>query len=240
MLNFVLCDDEINMLNKLSLLFEKAFIKNDFEAQIVFTTSNYKELLSYLTSNMVNVVVLDIEFKNSKINGLDIANEIRKINKDCYIIFITSHFEYLMKAYDYKTFAYLFKSALSVETLSETLNRLFDDISGNTRKFIKIDNKGTFIDLTDIQFIERSGMKLIYHTLHNGNFEAYSSFAKIEENLPQNFVRCHKSFIANINNIVNISLSDNCITFKNGDICYIEPKYKNSFMEMIDYDTIFK
>ena len=68
MLNFVLCDDEINMLNKLSLLFEKAFIKNDFEAQIVFTTSNYKELLSYLTSNMVNVVVLDIEFKNSKIN----------------------------------------------------------------------------------------------------------------------------------------------------------------------------
>ncbi len=240
MLNFVLCDDEINMLNKLSLLFEKAFIKNDFEAQIVFTTSNYKELLSYLTSNMVNVVVLDIEFKNSKINGLDIANEIRKINKDCYIIFITSHFEYLMKAYDYKTFAYLFKSALSVETLSETLNRLFDDISGNTRKFIKIDNKGTFIDLTDIQFIERSGMKLIYHTLHNGNFEAYSSFAKIEENLPQNFVRCHKSFIANINNIVNISLSDNCITFKNGDICYIGPKYKNSFMEMIDYDTIFK
>ena len=145
-----------------------------------------------------------------------------------------------MKAYDYKTFAYLFKSALSVETLSETLNRLFDDISGNTRKFIKIDNKGTFIDLTDIQFIERSGMKLIYHTLHNGNFEAYSSFAKIEENLPQNFVRCHKSFIANINNIVNISLSDNCITFKNGDICYIGPKYKNSFMEMIDYDTIFK
>ncbi len=240
MLNFVLCDDEINMLNKLSLLFEKAFIKNDFEAQIVFTTSNYKELLSYLTSNMVNVVVLDIEFKNSKINGLDIANEIRKINKDCYIIFITSHFEYLMKAYDYKTFAYLFKSALSVETLSETLNRLFDDISGNTRKFIKIDNKGTFIDLTDIQFIERSGMKLIYHTLHTGNFEAYSSFAKIEENLPQNFVRCHKSFIANINNIVNISLSDNCITFKNGDICYIGPKYKNSFMEMIDYDTIFK
>ena len=61
-----------------------------------------------------------------------------------------------------------------------------------------------------------------------------------ENNLPENFVRCHKSFIANINNIVNISLSDNSIEFKNGDVCYIGPKYKNCFMEMIDYDAVCK
>ena len=30
MMNFVLCDDENNMLNKLSILFEKTFVKNDF------------------------------------------------------------------------------------------------------------------------------------------------------------------------------------------------------------------
>ena len=111
--------------------------KNDFEAQILLKTTNYKEILSYMSNNLVNVVVLDIEFKNSQLNELDIANEIRKINKDCYIIFITSHFEYLMKAYDYKTFAYLFKNAINVETLSTTLNRLFEDISGNYRKFLK-------------------------------------------------------------------------------------------------------
>lgn len=155
MLNFVLCDDENNMLNSLSLLFEKSFIQNDFDAQIVLKTSDYKEVLSYMSCNTVNVVVLDIEFKNSELNGLDIADAVRKINKNCYIIFITSHFEYLMKAYDYKTFAYLFKSSLSVDTLSKTLTRLFDDISGNSKKFVKIDNKGTFIDLNDVQFIEK-------------------------------------------------------------------------------------
>lgn len=239
MLNFIICDDDIHMINKLSLLFEKAFIKNDFEAKIVLKTQNYKDVLSFMSSNIVNVVILDIEFKNSKMNGLDIANEIRKINKDCYIIFITSHFEYLMKAYDCKTFAYLFKNSLSVDTLSDTLTRLFDDISGNSRKFLKIDNKGTFLDLNDIQFIEKNRMKIIYHTLH-GCFDTYNSFSKIENNLPKNFVRCHKSFIANINNIVNISLSDNSVEFKNGDVCYIGPKYKNCFMEMIDYDAVCK
>ncbi len=239
MLNFILCDDDIHMINKLSLLFEKAFMKNDFDAKIVLKTSNHKELLSFMSSNPVNVVVLDIEFKNTKINGLNIAEEIRKINKDCYIIFITSHFEYVMEAYDYKTFAYLFKNSLSVDTLSDTLNRLFDDISGTSTKFIKIDGKGTFIDLNDIQFIEKNGMKLIYHTLH-GIFNTYNSFSKIENNLPNNFVRCHKSFIANVNNIAHISLADSSITFKNDEVCYVGPKYKSSLLEVINYDTVAK
>lgn len=239
MLNFIICDDEVHMLNKLCLLFEKTFLKNDFDAQIVLKTSNYKDVLSFMHTNVVNVVVLDIEFKNSKQNGLNIAEEIRKVNKSCYLIFITSHFEYLMEAFDYKTFAYLFKNALTVDLLSDTLTRLFNDISGNSRKFLKIDNKGTFVDLSDIQFIEKNGMKLIYHTSHT-KYETYNSFSKIESKLPENFVRCHKSFIANINNIVHISLSNNCVVFKNNSVCYIGPKYKNCFMEMIDYDAVSK
>lgn len=239
MLNFVICDDDVHMIEKLSLLFEKAFVKNDFDAQIVLKTQNYRELLSFMSSNLVNVVVLDIEFKNSKINGLNIAEAIRKINKDCYIIFITSHFEYIVEAYDYKTFAYLFKNSLSVDTLSNTLNRLFDDISGTTSKFIKVDKKGTFIDLNDIQFIEKRGMKLVYHNSHC-TIDTYNSFSKIENILPSNFVRCHKSYIANINNIAHISIADSSISFKNGEVCYIGPKYKNLLTEVIDYDTVVK
>lgn len=239
MLNFVICDDETHMLNRLSLLFEKAFIKNDLDAKIVLKTSNYKELISYVSTNLVHVIVLDIEFKNSNINGLNIAEEIRKFNKDCYIIFITSHFEYIMQAYEYKTFAYLFKNSISIDTLSDTLLRLFNDISGSHRKFLKIDNKGSFIDLNDVQFIEKNGMKLIYHTFKE-KFETYNSFIRIEDTLPENFVRCHKSFIANVNNIAHVSLTNNFITFKNDEVCYIGPKYKNFFMEVINYDTISK
>ena len=239
MLNFIICDDDKQMVNKLSSLFEKAFIKNDFDAKIVLKTSNSKELLSFISSNPVNVVVLDIEFKNSKINGLNIAEEIRKFNKDCYIIFITGHFEYIMEAYDYKTFAYLFKASLSVDTLSDTLTRLFDDISESPTKFLKIDTKGNFVDLNDVNFIEKNGMKLIYHT-SNDILETYNSFSKIENLLPDNFVRCHKSFICNVNNIVHISLAESSISFKNDDVCYIGPKYKNSLMEVIDYDAVSK
>ena len=237
MLNFVICDDEIHMLNRLEQLFKKCFLMHDYDAKVMLKTTDYKDVISYISSNKVDVVVLDIEFKNSKFDGLKLAEQIRKLNKNCYIIFTTSHLEYVMKAYNYKTFAYLIKNTITLDSLSETLARLFDDISNNTNKFLKIDNKGTFVDLNDIQFIEKCGMKIIYHTSNN-HYETYNSFSKIEDNLPKNFVRCHKSYIANINNISSISSSDNTIVFKNNSVCYIGPKYKNSFLEMIDYDSV--
>lgn len=238
MLNFIICDDEINMLNRLEQLFNKCFLMHDYDAKVMLKTTDYKDVISYISSNKVDVVVLDIEFKNSKFDGLKLAEQIRKLNKNCYIIFTTSHLEYVMKAYNYKTFAYLIKNTITLDSLSETLARLFDDISNNTNKFLKIDNKGTFVDLNDIQFIEKRGMKLIYHTF-NRDYETYNSFAKMEDNLPENFVRCHKSYIANINNISNISSSSNTIVFKNNSVCYIGPKYKNCFLEMINYDSVF-
>ena len=239
MVNFVICDDEIHMVEKISIILEKAFLKNDFDAKIVLKTTDYNEVVSFMSSNIVNVVILDIEFRGSNITGLDVANKIRKINKNCYLIFITSHFEYVMQAYKFKTFDYLIKNAITLETLTNTLNRLFDDISNTNVKFFRVDNRGTFIDLNDIQFIEKNGMRIIYHTSHK-DYETYNSFKKIENKLPNNFVRCHKSFIANLKNIVNISFSDNTILFKNDSICYIGPKYKNSLMEMINNNAVVK
>ena len=144
-----------------------------------------------------------------------------------------------MEAYKFKTFDYLIKSAITLDSISNTLIRLFDDIYNTTNKFFKIDSKGTFIDLNDVQFIEKNNMKLIYHSSYE-NYETYNSFSKIEDRLPTNFIRCHKSFIANLNNIISVKSSDNEITFKNNSICYIGPKYKNKFMEVFKHDAVIE
>ena len=39
---------------------------------------------------------------------------------------------------------------------------------------------------------------------------------------------------------VNVYFDIKTILFKNNETCYIGPKYKNSFMEVIDYDTSLK
>ena len=188
MLNFVICDDNLNILEKLSQMLEKIFIKNDYEAKIAFKSDKPEDILEYVRENKVDVAILDIELKTNK-SGLDLANEIRKINKDIYLIFTTAHLEYVMLAYKYKTFDYIPKPIAYVR-LEETINRLFDDINGLPKRYIKIDNKNTIIDQAEIQYIKRDGMKLVFHT-PSRDYDTYSSFNKFQDRLPDNYYRCH-------------------------------------------------
>ncbi len=237
MLNFVLCDDNKAVLDRLSKMMDSIFIENEIDAIISLSTTKPEDVLSYLEFNTVNALFLDIDL-HSDISGLDLADIVRKKNKRIYIIFTSAHLEYILVAYKYKTFDFLPKP-ISTERLKETIDRLVDDISNDKEKitFINIDNKNTIINENNIKYIKKDGMKLLFYT-DSKIYESYSSFSKISEKLPSNFVRCHKSYIANINNITNIKISDNIINFDDtGEFqCFIGPKYKNKFMEVFNND----
>lgn len=231
MLNFVICDDNNNVLNKLSHMLETLFIKHSLDAEVKYATTDANELLTYIKNNKIDVLILDINL-HSNVTGLEIAETVRKTNKSCYIIFTTGYLEYALVAYKYKTFDYLCKP-ITVERLEETILRLFDDAIRAPKKYIRLDNKNTIINESEVQYIKRDGMKIIFHT-DNRDYEVYSSFAKIQDKLPDNFVRCHKSFIANVNNITKLEPTSNLIYFDKNTTCDIGPKYKNYIMEVFD------
>lgn len=233
MIKFALCDDNTNILDKLEKMLESIFSKNNFDAKVSFTTSSNKKMLDYVSNNKVDVIMLDINLKSDK-TGLQLAEAIRKFNRDSYLIFTTGHLEYVMFAYKFKTFDYLSKP-ITYDRLEETVIRLFEDVNGQPKRYIKIDNKNTIIDASEVQYIKRDGMKLIYHT-KSRNYDAYSSFAKIQDTLPKNYKRCHKSCIANLSQIKDVEPVSGIITFKDGSTCEIGPKYKSDLMEVLrDY-----
>lgn len=210
MLNFVLCDDNLVVLERLSKMLESIFIKNNIDAQIVLKCSSANEVLEYVSHNKVDTLILDINLK-SDITGCDIADEIRKKNKQVYIIFLTGHLEYALIAYKYKTFDYLSKPIVD-ERLEDTILRLVDDMQCSPNTYIKLSNK-LFVKQDEINYIKKDGMKLVFCT-KSINYEIYSSFNKFESCLPDNFIRCHKSFIVNINNVNNLKVKDNVIVFR--------------------------
>ena len=230
MLNFVLCDDNSSAIDKLSKMLNSIIISHNLEGQITFSTDNPMKLLDYVKNNPTHVLLLDIDLKN-KTSGLEIAEKIREIDKNIYIIFVTGHFEFGLVAYKYKTFDFLQKP-LTKERFEETILRLYSDIFDNTTKYIHLDNNKTVIKENSIRFIKKDGMKVIFHT-DTRDYETYSSFSKISDMLPYNFVRCHKSYIVNMAKINDIDMSDNVISFTPNDKCYIGPKYKDNFMEVL-------
>ncbi len=235
MLNFVLCDDNKNALDRFSKMLELVFTNNDLSGQISFASTNANETLNYVKNNIVDVVILDIDLHDT-ISGLDLAEKIRKINKKIYIIFETAHLEYLLLAYKCKTFDYLPKP-ISLSNLETTILRLFNDIYQNTSNtsFIKL-TCGNMINANSILYIEKCNTKLIFRA-QSTNYSIYSSFTKIQSKLPSNFVRCHKSYIVNIANIDNIN--NMIIHFdKTNDVkCYIGQFYKKKFMEVLKNES---
>lgn len=231
MLNFVLCDDNKNILDKLALMLETILIKNDYDGKIVYKCYNANSLLDYINNNTVDVLLLDINL-NSNISGITLADEIRKNNKQMYIIFTTGHLEYALLAYKVKTFDYLPKP-ITKDRLSQTIARLFADSQTNITTFITVGNTGILLKENDVNYIMKNTMKLIYCT-NDKNYETYSSFAKVIPLLPENFIRCHKSYIVNMNAIKNVDSTKNQITFNNDIICSIGPKFKKNFMEVFN------
>ena len=84
-----------------------------------------------------------------------------------------------------------------------------------------------------IETIQKEGMKLVFST-DTRTYEVYNSFNKVAPMLPKQFVRCHKSYIVNLDKINNINFTTNTISFGNNDKCYIGPKYKNNFKEVFN------
>ena len=240
MLSFVVCEDNKAILDRLCKMLESLFIKHHLDAEISFASMDGESTLQYIENNTVNALFLDIDLK-SKTSGLDIAEKIRKINKEVYIVFTSAHLEYILKAYQYKTFDFMPKP-VTVERLEDTILRMMDDMNVKDTKnhFIRLNNRNTIINEDSINYIKKDGMKLVFYT-DNRIYETYSSFNKISEELPSNFVRCHKSYIANINKITNVCPSKNTIIFNDegGLKCFIGPKYKNKIMEVLKNDGNF-
>lgn len=66
MFNFVLCDDNQNILSRLSSMLDNIFIKYKFDAKVIFSSTDTDKLLEFISNNKVDVIFLDINLKSNK------------------------------------------------------------------------------------------------------------------------------------------------------------------------------
>lgn len=64
MLNFVLCDDNLNILDRLGKMLDHLFVKHDYNGKIGLKSDNPLDVLTYMDSNSVHVLVLDINLQS--------------------------------------------------------------------------------------------------------------------------------------------------------------------------------
>lgn len=216
MLRIGLCDDDLNSLKYTSKIIEANIINTNFEAEIVLATKDQELIKEKIANHEIDILFLDIEFKSEGKNGIVFANELRVLNKDFSLIFVTAFFEYSLLAYQCKTFGYVLKP-ITTQSIAPIMLRLKSEFSQEKNNFIQL-NKSESIRAKDILFIERNKSKTKVYTACD-TFETNYSLNNMQEILPKDFIRVHRSYIVNQNNIQSINRNEKIILFKNKLSC---------------------
>lgn len=191
-MNCIIVDDEIPACEEL-----KFFINEYSNIEIKGTFNSSLSALEYLNKYKVDVVFLDINMP--KLNGLELAN----LLKDTKIVFVTAYREYGADAFDLNAFDYLVKP-YSKERIIATFNRLKEKHKKKITKLsIYNEDKIIVIDISEIIYIESDQRGINIYT-KGKKYTMNEKISKIQEKLPDLFIRCHRKFIVNTDKIVEI------------------------------------
>lgn len=135
-MNYIAVDDEPFALKDLAEAFQEAVP----EGQLVqFCKPSLA--LQYAQVNHVNVAFLDIEL--GSMNGLVLAKKIKDILPEIHIIFVTSHEQYAVNAFQLHATGYLMKPA-TVEDIKRELTFLYGSSAVTDHKKVRVQTFGGF------------------------------------------------------------------------------------------------
>ena len=222
MIKIGMCDDDLNSIKMAAKLLEAEIIEQELDAEITIVSDNQKEIFDQIYLRNIDILFLDIDFKKSGKNGIEFAKDLRKINKDFYLVFLSAHQRYIHVSLITKVFDFLVKP-INRETLSELVIRLKDEFTTNNSLFLHL-NKWNFVRTDDILYIEKSGKKSLVVT-REFSYPTTKNLNTLLEELPRNFARCHKSYILNKNKVISIDKKSGLAIFGKNISCPVNSQF---------------
>lgn len=165
-----------------------------------------------------DMILLDIMMKPSL--GIDIARRLREIHYKGTIVFCTGTLDFAPDSFEVGASGYLLKP-YNPATFERTMNRILSGMIENTYA-IKNRAQVLHIPRDEILYVESRNSQCILHQVGGKSYTLYKKLSEIEEELiAPCFLRCHQSFLVNMNFIKAV---DKDFTLENGDVVLIRKK----------------
>jgi len=216
-MKIALCDDDTVELEKVVKTVQEFIISKQPTHKVILNTfTNGDDLISHISRyGGFDLLILDIIMPG--MNGIELATEIRTKDDNCKIIFLTSSPEYAVKSYMVGAFFYLMKP-FTETGLIFLLNKALNSMEQEKSKSIVIKNSSnlTRVKINTIQYIESIKHTIFFHLQDNTVIPYYGSINEFTDILmsEKQFVKCHKSFVVNMNFVISISSRDFIMTDK--------------------------
>ena len=234
MLHIFVCEDDDAQRKNVVQTIHNTVMMEELDMQLVLDTADPYELLDVVkTSQNTGIYFLDIDL-NCDMNGMKLAQQIRKFDPRCFIIFITAHSELSYMTFQYRVEAMDFvlkdNPVEAKVKIRECLLHAWERHTLQTNKVhktytIEIGERKISVDYQDILFFETSSNihKVVLHA-KDRQIEFTGTMKDLENTLDDSFVRCHRSFLANRNNIKEVDSKNRIIYFVNGESCLMSTR----------------
>ena len=173
-----------------------------------------------------DIVFLDIQMEG--MNGIEAARSLRERREDTVLVFITGIRDYVFDAFDLYAFQYLLKP-IDEGKFAEVLERAVREAAKKKeRRVLFIRSRNLTLDQSEILYIESRAKKVEIHTVRQ-TIEIYAAMDELEGQLGDEFYRCHRAYIVNMDCITEYDSES--ITLTNGDRVHLTKKKYGEFVK---------
>lgn len=251
MLKAIHIDDDIR-----SVELMKNAIAGCADTELVRSFTNEREAREWLDKNKTDIIFLDIEMPGK--NGIELAQELSGHNAD--IIFVTAHTGFAVDAFEVCALDYLikpvypeklndaleryrlrkkkYKAALPASAqIEELFNNYIKEDAYPRKIFVSMIGEIRVVDLTEIIYFAASGPYTKIYLLSGEvitSSESIKSYDVILLKHPD-FVRIHRSYLINKNQISSIQRKPGDINVKmrNGDLLSVAQQRRKEIFQQI-------
>lgn len=206
-MKIAICDDERQLIDTVCQILEQWADRHNISLSLCRFT-NGDDLITAHRNECMDLIILDVIMP--LLNGIDTAKELRNIDMDVPIIFLTSSKEFAVDSYDVKAFHYLIKP-VDTEKLLQTLDNFLKTFVLPKNTFTARTADGFYRIVFDhVEYLEAQNKKVLVHLSNSKTIEIRELFSKCMEIFsPENGFCCsHRSYIVNLSNIEQFSRTE--------------------------------
>lgn len=204
MLNIAVCDDDGCMLSRLEELVGNFFRTHCVDVKILAYQSGENLRYDLQDGFCYDLFLLDIEMPGT--DGMKLAKEIHDGLPAAGIIFITSHLEYAVAAYEYAVFRYISKSMLE-EKLPAALEDFYKlyELERSSYYRIQVKSHVEQLPFRDILYILKEGKYAVFHLRSGRTASVRRSLSQVYGEIGQEyFYLADRGCIINLANVTGM------------------------------------
>ena len=217
---------ELDFVNKTIRSYIAMAFENEWQVNLFYSLKEFAQYVG--KTDIIDFLCVDV----SESIAISVTELIRKKNKDAIILIMadTSVSPALyMKPGIMAAALLLFP--LNEQSVIETVSELFRYLTEKTEEadsdyfVIKSKTQHEHIPNSKIQYFESREKKLFLNTLKT-EYGFYETIDNVLEQLPDYFIRCHRSYIINSKKIKKVMLSQSIVELEDGIQIPISKSYK--------------